>query len=38
MEYHYHFDIINITIDFQLQELDSRFGKKTMKLLTVSSV
>ena len=36
VEHHYHFDIFNTTIDFQLQELDSRFGEKTMKLLTLS--
>jgi hypothetical protein len=34
---HYHFDIFNAAIDFQLQELDSRFGERTMKLLTLSS-
>ncbi|XP_059458426.1 uncharacterized protein LOC132188028 [Corylus avellana] len=33
LEHHYHFDIFNITIDFQLQELDSRFGEKAMELL-----
>jgi hypothetical protein len=37
MEYHYHFDIFNTIIDFQLQELDNRFGEKAMKLLTLSS-
>ena len=36
MEHHYHFDIFNITIDFQLQELDSRFGEKAIELLTLS--
>jgi hypothetical protein len=25
VEHHYHFDIFNATIDFQLQELDSSF-------------
>jgi hypothetical protein len=37
VEHHYHFDIFNITIDFQLQELDNRFGEKAMELLTLSS-
>ncbi|XP_059434146.1 uncharacterized protein LOC132167252 [Corylus avellana] len=37
VEHHYHFDIFNTTIDFQLQELDSRFGEKAMELLTLSS-
>ncbi|XP_059434852.1 uncharacterized protein LOC132167836 [Corylus avellana] len=37
LEHHYHFDIFNTTIDFQLQELDSRFGEKAMELLTLSS-
>jgi hypothetical protein len=27
VEHHYHFDIFNATIDFQLQELNSRFGE-----------
>jgi hypothetical protein len=36
MDHHYHFDIFNTTIDFQLQELDSRFGEKAMELLTLS--
>jgi hypothetical protein len=36
VEHYYHFDIFNTTIDFQLQELDSRFGEKAMKLLTLS--
>jgi hypothetical protein len=35
MEHHYYFDIFNTIINFQLQELDSRFGKKAMKLLTL---
>jgi hypothetical protein len=26
VEHHYHFDVFNATIDFQLQELDCRFG------------
>jgi hypothetical protein len=37
MEHHYHFDIFNAVIDFQLQELDNRFSERTMKLLTLSS-
>jgi hypothetical protein len=37
VEHHYHFDIFNTTIDFQLQELDSRFGEKEIELLTLSS-
>jgi hypothetical protein len=36
VEHHYHFDIFNTTIDFQLQELDSRFVEKAMELLTLS--
>jgi hypothetical protein len=35
MEHHYYFDIFNTIINFQLQELDSRFGKKAIKLLTL---
>jgi hypothetical protein len=37
VEHHYHFDIFNTTIDFQLQELDNRFGENAMELLTLSS-
>jgi hypothetical protein len=37
VEHHYHFDIFNATIDFQLQELDNRFGERAMELLTLSS-
>jgi hypothetical protein len=37
MEYLYHFDIFNTTIDFQLQNLDSRFGEKEKEFLTLSS-
>jgi hypothetical protein len=37
VEHYYHFDIFNTNIDFQLQELDSRFGEKAMELLTLSS-
>jgi hypothetical protein len=36
MEHHYHFDIFNTIIDFQLQELDNRFDEKAMELLTLS--
>ncbi|XP_062155171.1 uncharacterized protein LOC133863225 [Alnus glutinosa] len=35
--HHYHFDIFNATIDFQLQELNCRFGERAVKLLTLSS-
>ncbi|XP_040994228.1 uncharacterized protein LOC121240754 [Juglans microcarpa x Juglans regia] len=38
IEHHYHFEIFNATIDFQMQELDSRFGEGATKLLTLSSV
>ncbi|XP_061368974.1 uncharacterized protein LOC133311864 [Gastrolobium bilobum] len=37
IEHHYHFDIFNSTIDFQLQELDRRFTEQTMELLSLSS-
>jgi hypothetical protein len=37
IEHYYHFDIFNATIDFQLQELDNRFSKGVMELLTLSS-
>jgi hypothetical protein len=37
VEHHYHFDIFNATIDFQLQELDNRFSEGAMKLLILSS-
>ncbi|KAM6582276.1 hypothetical protein CsatB_009281 [Cannabis sativa] len=37
IEHHYHFDIFNATIDFQIQELDSRFGEGATKLLTLTS-
>ncbi|GJZ64844.1 zinc finger MYM-type protein 1-like protein [Tanacetum coccineum] len=36
-EHHYHFDIYNETIDFQLRELDSRFSEKIVELLELSS-
>jgi len=35
-EHHYHFDIYNVAIDFQLQELNSRFNEQAMELLTLS--
>jgi hypothetical protein len=37
VKHHYHFDIFNAAIDFQLQELDNRFGERTIELLTLSS-
>jgi len=37
VEHHYHFDIFNAAIDFQLQELSCRFGERAVKLLTLSS-
>ncbi|XP_061336723.1 uncharacterized protein LOC133283829 [Gastrolobium bilobum] len=36
IEHHYHFDIFNSTIDFQLQELDGRFNERTMEILSLS--
>ncbi|GKA39747.1 zinc finger, CCHC-type containing protein, partial [Tanacetum coccineum] len=36
-EHHYHFDIYNETIDFQLRELNSRFSEKIVELLELSS-
>jgi hypothetical protein len=33
---HYHYDIFNSTIDFQVKELNSRFNDRTMKLLILS--
>jgi hypothetical protein len=35
---HYHYDIFNSIIDFQLEELNSRFGDGTMKLLVLGYV
>jgi hypothetical protein len=35
---HYHYDIFYSTIDFQLAELNSRFGDGTVKLLVLSFV
>ncbi|XP_059431445.1 uncharacterized protein LOC132164942 [Corylus avellana] len=37
LEHHYHFDIFNTIIDFQLQELDNRFSEKALELLILSS-
>jgi hypothetical protein len=37
VEHHYHFDIFNAAIDFQLQELNCRFGERAVRLLTLSS-
>ncbi|XP_061956134.1 uncharacterized protein LOC133678002 [Populus nigra] len=34
---YYHYDIFNSTIDFQLEELNSRFSDETMELLVLSS-
>jgi len=35
---HYHYDIFNSTIDFQLEELNSRFSDGTTELLVLGSV
>ncbi|KAH9672100.1 TTF-type domain-containing protein [Citrus sinensis] len=37
VEHHYHFDVFNVVIDFQLMELNSRFSEQTVELLTLSS-
>ncbi|KAG7950360.1 hypothetical protein I3843_13G108000 [Carya illinoinensis] len=37
IEHHYHFEIFNATIYFQMQELDNRFGERMTKLLTLNS-
>ncbi|ESR64952.1 hypothetical protein CICLE_v10010270mg, partial [Citrus x clementina] len=37
VEHHYHFDVFNAVIDFQLMELNSRFSEQTVELLTLSS-
>ncbi|XP_073066009.1 uncharacterized protein [Primulina eburnea] len=34
---HYHFEIFNAVIDFQLMELNERFPESTMELLTLSN-
>ncbi|XP_042460546.1 zinc finger MYM-type protein 1-like [Zingiber officinale] len=36
-KHHFHYDIFNIPIDFQLEELNSRFGDKIVELLMLSS-
>ena len=35
---HYHYDMFNLAIDFQLEELNSRFSDGTTKLLILSSI
>ncbi|XP_028080969.1 uncharacterized protein LOC114282486 [Camellia sinensis] len=37
IEHHYHFDIFNSTIDFQLMELEHRFNDGIVELLSLSS-
>ncbi|XP_042952238.1 uncharacterized protein LOC122289323 [Carya illinoinensis] len=37
IERHYHFEIFNVTINFQMQELDNRFSEGTKRLFTLSS-
>ncbi|XP_028122974.1 zinc finger MYM-type protein 1-like [Camellia sinensis] len=37
IEHHYHFDIFNSTIDFQLIELEHRFNDGVVELLSLSS-
>ena len=37
IEHHYHIDVFNCAIDFQLVELDTRFNEGAVKLLTLSS-
>ena len=36
-EHHYQFDLFNDTIDYQLEELNTRFSEGTIELLTLSS-
>ena len=36
VEHHYHFDIFNEVIDFQLQELNNKFSAHVMDLFTLS--
>ncbi|XP_039123351.1 uncharacterized protein LOC120259964 [Dioscorea cayenensis subsp. rotundata] len=38
IEHHYHFDIFNEVIDFQLQKLNSRLNVQAMDLLTLSRI
>ncbi|KAL4554360.1 hypothetical protein LXL04_039497 [Taraxacum kok-saghyz] len=35
-EHHYHFDVFNEAINFQLQELDSRFNERVVEILELS--
>ncbi|XP_026415528.1 zinc finger MYM-type protein 1-like isoform X1 [Papaver somniferum] len=37
VDHHYHIDIFNATIDFQLKELNRRFPEDTIELLVLSS-
>ncbi|XP_042441196.1 zinc finger MYM-type protein 1-like [Zingiber officinale] len=37
VEHHFNYDIFNATIDFQLEELNSRFSDETVELLMLSS-
>ncbi|XP_042432463.1 zinc finger MYM-type protein 1-like [Zingiber officinale] len=37
VEHHFHYDIFNVAIDFQLEELNSRFSDETVELLMLSS-
>ncbi|XP_042396935.1 uncharacterized protein LOC121987098 [Zingiber officinale] len=37
VEHHFHYDIFNAAIDFQLEELNSRFSDETVELLMLSS-
>ncbi|XP_073016062.1 uncharacterized protein [Primulina eburnea] len=37
VEHHFHYDIFNVAIDFQLEELNSRFSDETVELLILSS-
>ncbi|XP_022880554.1 uncharacterized protein LOC111397809 [Olea europaea var. sylvestris] len=36
-EHHYHFDIFNAAIDFQMMELDTRFNETSIELLSLST-
>ncbi|XP_042419129.1 uncharacterized protein LOC122007336 [Zingiber officinale] len=36
VEHHFHYDIFNTAIDFQLEELNSRFSDETVELLMLS--
>ena len=37
VEHHYRIDIFNVTIDQQLQEINSRFSEQSTELLTLSA-